>query len=50
MQDGPSGQPEDVRFISGVLLVSRQPRRAEGIDLVTHWSACLRGPGPVAEA
>jgi len=28
MPDGPSQRPEDVRFISGVIIVSRQPGRA----------------------
>jgi catechol 2,3-dioxygenase-like lactoylglutathione lyase family enzyme len=27
MPDGPSERPEDIRFISGVILVSRQPER-----------------------
>lgn len=27
MPDGPSNRPEDIRFLSGVLLVSRQPAR-----------------------
>ena len=30
MPDGPPQRPEDVRFISGVILVSRQPERAAG--------------------
>ena len=55
MPGGPSQRPEDVRFISGVILVSRQPERvagfyrdvlglplAEGHDLVSRWSAHLR--------
>jgi catechol 2,3-dioxygenase-like lactoylglutathione lyase family enzyme len=30
MPDGPSPRPEDVRFISGVILVSREPERSAG--------------------
>jgi hypothetical protein len=42
MPDGPSQRPEDVRFISGAILVSRQGTRAEGHDLVASWSGHLR--------
>jgi hypothetical protein len=30
MPDGSKQRPEDVRFISGVILVSRQPERVAG--------------------
>jgi hypothetical protein len=46
MPDSTSDRPEDIQFISGVILVSRQAEQMaqfyrDGGDLVSRWSAHL---------